>query len=185
MRAALCLAAFMFAVSTSTAQAVPDFSGTWTADADRVVVLRRVDLTPNGWGNMLEGLRRYRPYTVKITQSSGTLDIDFPPGANSFLKADAYALDGTKSIRVRDMGEYWRKLITQANWDGIALTLRSTHQVDWWNNAKPDEVVRQDTQIDAVFVLRLDQGGTQLVLETSLSDEKGQAQYRMVFTKSS
>jgi len=182
-RTAAWIAAFFVLMSSiGTAQSVPNFSGTWTADPDRAVVLRRVDRTANGWGNTLEGLRRYRPYTLKITQSPGTIDIDFPAAA-TFLKADPYALDGTKTTRVRDMGEYWRKFITQANWDGSALTLQATHQVDWWKNAKPEEVVRQETQIEAVLVLRLDQRGSQLVVETALSDEKGQAQYRMVFTK--
>lgn len=181
-RAASCAVAFMLVWSMVAAQTMPDFSGTWTTDPDRTVLLRRVDLTANGWGNTLEGLRRNRPYTLKITQSSGTLDIEFPT-ASTFLKADPYVLDGTKTTRVRDMGEYWRKLVTQANWDGSALTLKSTHQVDWWKNTKPEEVVRQDTEIQTVLVLRLETNGSRLVVETALSDEKGQAQYRMVFTR--
>ena len=177
-----CIVPLILLWSVAAAQTVPDFSGTWTADPDRAVLLRRVDFTINGWGNVLEGLKRYRPYTLKITQTSGTLDIDFPMGANSFLKTDPYVLDGTKTTHVSDKGEYWRKLITEAGWDGNALTLKATHQVDWWTKAKPDDVVRQDTQIETVLVLRFEQGGAQLVVETALSDEKGQAQYRMVFT---
>jgi hypothetical protein len=170
--------------SIAAAQAIPDFSGTWTADPDRAVLLRRVDLTANGWGNVIEGLRRYRPYTLRIVQSSDSLDIDFP-GANTFLKTDPYALDGTQTTHVRDMGEYWRKLITEAKWDGSVLTLKATRQVDWWKNARPEEVVRQTTELETVHVFRLEQGGGRLVVDTALSDEKGQAQYRMVFTKAS
>jgi hypothetical protein len=175
----------MLSSSVATAQAIPDFSGTWTANPDRAVLLRRVDKTANGWGNVLEGLRRFQPYALRITQLSGTLDIDFPQGPRTFLKTDPYTLDGATATRVRDMGEYWRKLITEAKWDGSALTLKATHQVDWWTRARPEEVVHQETQLETVFVLRLEQGGSQLVVETVLSDEKGQAQYRMVFTKAS
>jgi hypothetical protein len=184
-RATACVVALMAWWSVAAAQTIPDFSGTWTADPDRAVLLRRVDITSNGWGNVLDGLRRYRPYTLKISQSSGALDIDFPQGANTFLKADPYALNGAKTTHVRDMGEYWRKLVTEATWDGSALTLKATRQVDWWTKARPEDVVRQDTQLGTVYVLKLEQGGAQLVVETTLSDEKGQAQYRMVFTKAS
>jgi hypothetical protein len=34
-----------------------------------------------------------------------------------------------------------------------------------------------------VHVIRWEQGGSRLVIETTLSDEKGTAQYRMVFAK--
>src|SRR5262245_61343993 len=127
-RAASCVVALVLAWSVASAQTIPDFSGTWTADPDRAVLLRRVDITSNGWGNALEGLRRYRPYALKITQSSDALDIEFPSGPNSFMKTDPYALDGMKTTRVRDMGEYWRKLMTEAKWDGTALTLKATRQ---------------------------------------------------------
>jgi hypothetical protein len=65
------------------------------------------------------------------------------------------------------------------------LTLKATRQVDWWKNARPEEVVRQTTELETVHVFRLEQGGGRLVVDTALSDEKGQAQYRMVFTKAS
>ena len=51
--------------------------------------------------------------------------------------------------------------------------------------AKRDEIVRQDTQLETAYVLRLQQESADLVVETTLSDEKGQAEYRMVFTKAS
>ena len=184
-RATACVVTLMLWGSVAAAHVIPDFSGTWTANPDRAVLLRRADKTANGWGNVLEGLRRFQPYTLRITQSSGTLDIDFPQGPRTFMKTDPYALDGAAATHVRDMGEYWRKLITEAKWDGSALTLKATHQVDWWAKARPEEVARQETQLETVFVLRLEQGGSQLVVETALSDEKGEAQYRMVFTKAS
>ena len=179
------LAIFILAWSIASAQTIPDFSGTWTTDPARAVLLRRVDTTLNGWGNVLEGLRRYQPYTLRITQSSAALDIEFPQGTNTFLKTDPYALEGGKTTNVRDSGEYWRKTVTEAKWDGTALTLRATRQVDWWKRARPDEVVHQDTELGTVYALKLEQGGAQLVVETTLTDEKGQAQYRMVFTKAS
>ena len=49
---------------------------------------------------------------------------------------------------------------------------------------KPGEIVRQDTQLETAYVLRSQQGGAELVVETTLSDEKGQPEYRMVFNES-
>lgn len=53
----------------------------------------------------------------------------------------------------------------------------------WWKSADPSTVTRQDTQLGNSFVLDLSEDGQQLTITTTVSDEKGEAEYRQVFGK--
>jgi len=163
--------------------AVPDFSGTWQSDPDRAVLLRRVDTTPGRWGDVLKGLRKHQPYAISIIQSSDSIEVTFPGGSGSFLNGEAYKVDGAKATSVRSVGEYWIKVVTQGTWNGEVLTLAATRLVDWWSKAQPSDVARQETQLETVHKLRRQSDGAALVVDTILADEKGRAEYRMVFTR--
>lgn len=163
---------------------VPDFSGTWHSDPDQAVILRRVDKTTGGWGATLAGLQKYQPYTISIVQTPGTIEITFPGGSGSSLNGPVYKVDGAETTSVRTVGDYWVKVVTHGTWNGEVLTLAATRLVDWWSRAQPSDVVRQETQLETVHTLRR-RNDAELVVDTILADEKGRAEYRMVFTRRS
>ena len=163
------------------AQAIPDYSGRWVAVAGKTEVVSRRDRTPGGWGNMLAGLGQRRDYQLTIQQTQRTVTLRFP--GNTFLNVDAYQLAGAEATYVSDTGGYWRKTITTAQWTDASMILNSRTLVGWWKDARPEDVRHQETEFGMVQTLKLARDGSELVGETTLSDEKGTATYRTAFAK--
>ncbi len=167
--------------SPALAQELPDYSGVWIANTSKIEVVARQDRTPGGWSNLLAGLRQPRAYAVTIEQTPTAVSVRFP--GTTFLNVDPYRLDQVETTYVKNMGDYWRKTVTSSGRTGEALTLSSRALVGWWKDARPQDVVRQDTELTTTQVLALGRDGETLIVETTVADEKGMATYRMVFVR--
>jgi hypothetical protein len=166
------------------AQSIPDFSGSWVRDPARDVMLHRVDRVPHGWGPIPYTTGK-QPFIVVIVQNTQQVNLAFPGGWNNFMNLrDAYQLDGKDVTTVRDLGQWWEKTVSRSTWDGGTLTLKAIRLIDWWKSTQPSEVTQQITETDTIFHLNLNPGQSELTIETTLSDEKGEVTYRQVFTKS-
>ena len=174
------LASVVFA-PVARAQAISDYSGRWVAVDGTTRIVSRQDRAPGGWGNLLAGLGQRRDYELTIEQTPDTVMLRFP--GNTFLNVDPYRLGDAEATYVRDAGAYWRKTITTAQWANDALILSSRTLAGWWKDARPEEVRQQETEFGMVQALRLARDGAELVMETTVSDGKGTATYRTVFSR--
>ena len=181
----LAVALAVLTAQASAQQAPTDFGGTWTYDASsgEFVLLRDVPRVFNGWGGQVRRAREAAGYTIVIGQTIEAVSIVFPGGAANFLSRPPFLLNGESHTTVQNRGDWWTKFTTQASWNNQRLTLRARSLNGWWRDSAPAEVTTQEAQTDTVFELALDPGGTKLTMTTTLSDEKGEAQYRQVFSR--
>jgi hypothetical protein len=154
----VCLAAIAVAGGSpvvTRAQLLPDFSGTWRIDDLRSG--RPIDV----WGQT-----RARVVVIDQTPTDLTLITD-GGGINVPVDLQRYRLDGQETV-VRDdsLGElanFVRKVRTLAQWDGDALKTE-TETVS--ESVDPNTgTMRIGRGITSVLTLRLEAGGTELVVE--------------------
>jgi hypothetical protein len=111
------------------------------------------------------------------------VEIIHPGGSGSFMNAGAYALNGDKTTTIKDLGDWWIKTVTRAVRDAENMVLTARRLTDWWKATNPADVGSQETETDTILVLSLAKARAELVIDTTLSDEKGQVTYRQVFTR--
>jgi hypothetical protein len=166
-----------------SSQGRPDFSGTWTSSPERFVALRNAPRERNGWGGQLEGVAAAPTYTIAISQSEQSVALTFPGGTGNFLTRPAFPLDGAPHSTVQDAGEFWTKIVSSATWDGSRLVLDAKSLNGWWKEVDPSQVTTQETELGTRFVLELNPSGDVLTLSITVRDEKGEAEYRQVFSR--
>jgi hypothetical protein len=180
MRSLLILLALLMPMQAAS---LPDFSGRWISHPDRLTVRQYVDRIPGGWHRHIEGVRSVKAYTIEIRQTADSITIVFPGGAGNFLTAPPFPLDGESRDQVTDRGDHWMKEMVRGSWDGGSLRLSARRMADRWDAANPAAVADQETALNSTHVLTLDETGTRLTIDTVVSDEKGLADYRQVFTR--
>ena len=163
--------------------AIPDFSGHWKSSPDRLQVRRIVHRIPNGWDRYIEGVRSIKDYRIEIRQTSDEIAVAFPGGANNFLSVPAFTIGGSPKSTVENLGASWRKTTCRGWWDGGLLSLTATRQADRWADSDPATAKPQETDLISQHMLRLDTGRHELTMDTTVSDEKGEAQYQQVFRR--
>jgi hypothetical protein len=147
----------MMAPSLGTsAEPLPDFSGTWQ-------VVEAQNSTPHAGFDP----SRRRGFTFVIEQDRTELRVVFPK-----LPALIFELDGSDNRYVHDSGDAWTRFKTVARWDGAILTLKSTTFNGWWKTSDPSRVDSQATELEETRTLRFEMPGGKLRMETSSRDEK-------------
>jgi hypothetical protein len=73
---------------------------------------------------------------------------------------------------------------SRASWNGTSLTVTATRSAERCAVATPETAASQDDDLTSTHVLTLDASEQQLTIETTVSDEKGNAEYRQVFRRS-
>jgi hypothetical protein len=166
----------------------PNFLGDWTGDTTRFEIIRHVRATPYGWDGFLAGLSQHRPYKITVFQNDESLDITFPGGPNSILNTKPYKskhetlqADGSSVLTTHDAGSFWTQRVNTAMWQGATLKREIIQEADWWSVRKPEANLHEDATV--IYLLRLNHGGAELTLDTTLIDEKGELEYRQVFTR--
>jgi len=165
------------------ADPIPDFSGHWQSSPARLQVGRIVHRIPDGWDRYIEGVRSIKDYRVEIRQTGDEIAVVFPGGANNFLSVPPFPIGSSPRSSVENLGASWRKTTCRGWWDGGLLSLTATRQADRWADSDPATAKPQETDLISQHVLRLDAARTQLTMETTVSDEKGEAQYQQVFSR--
>jgi hypothetical protein len=166
---------------TARAQRVDDLSGIWRTDPGRTQTLRRVDRGAAHWGPIPYSTTEH-PYTIRIVEGSDTIEITYPGGTGNFMNVGAYSF-GPDVTSVRNFGEWWAKTLMHAERNEDGVVLRARRLMDWWKDASPADVTAQEAETDTEVVLRLTADRSGLVVDTTLSDEKGQVTYRQVFSR--
>jgi hypothetical protein len=103
--------------SVATAQAKPNFSGTWTLDVEKSDMGGR---GPGGSGPGGGGPGRPMDAKVVITQTAGELSIDQQVNGNSNVLM--IKLDGSESVNTGMRGG---EVKSKARWDGATLIVQS------------------------------------------------------------
>ncbi len=63
------------------------------------------------------------------------------------------------------------------------MDLRARRLTGWWKTSTPDAAASTETETGTVVRLRADTARSELIVETTLSDEKGEVTYRQVFSR--
>jgi hypothetical protein len=168
--------------ASASAQATPDFSGTWSHIPDRFVVVRNVPRDGRGgWSGHLR-LGEQPDYVVTIAQTRDSIALTFPSGGGNFLTRPPFALDGREQTVIVDRGDFWTKHVQKSDREGDRLRLKAVAFAGWWRESDPETVTSQPTELGSVFVLSMSDDGL-LTIDTTVSDEKGEAEYRQVFAR--
>jgi hypothetical protein len=141
---------------TASAQGKPDFSGTWTLDA------ARSDPPPAGRGGGGAGT-----LTIKQTGTELSIQTEGRQGPQTMT----YKLDGSES-KNEQMGRGGAQTIaSKAKWDGASLVIDSTREI-------------QGMSITTHEVRKLDSGGKEMKVETTIQTPQGEQKRNVVYTKS-
>src|SRR4029450_8629517 len=142
---------------TARAQSKPDFSGTWTLDT------AKSDPAPQGRGG---GGMGAGSVTIKQTGS----DLASASEGRRCPKTRTYKLDGSESSNeVRGRGGA-QTVKSKAKWDGASLVIDTTRDI-------------QGMTITTQEVRRLDNGGKDMIVETTAQTPQGEQKRKVVYTK--
>jgi hypothetical protein len=140
------------------AQSKPNFSGTWTLDT------AKSDPAPQGRGGGGGGA-----VTLTIKQTGTELSV-MSEGRQG-PQTRTYKLDGSEGTN-QMMGRGGATLVkSTAKWDGSSLVIESTRDFN-------------GTPITTKEVRRLDNGGKEMVVETTIQAPNGEQKRNVVYTKS-
>jgi len=140
------------------AQSKPDFSGTWTLDT------AKSDPPPQGRGG---GGGGGGSVTIKQTGTELTITSEGRQGPQTMT----YKLDGSESSN-QVMGRGGAQTVkSTAKWDGAALAIETTRDF-------------QGTAITTKEMRRLDNGGKEMVVESTTQTPQGEMKRKVVYTKS-
>ena len=138
------------------AQGKPDFSGTWTLDT------AKSDPAPQGRGGGGAG-------SVTIKQSGTELAVTSE--GRQGPQTMTYKLDGSESTN-QVMGRGGAQTVkSTAKWDGSSLVIETTREF-------------QGTPITTKEVRRLDNGGKEMIIESTTQTPQGEQKRKVVYTKS-
>jgi hypothetical protein len=144
---------------TARAQSKPDFSGAWTMDT------AKSDPAPQGRGG---GGMGGGPVTIKQTASDLSITSEGRGGPQTMT----YKLDGSESTN-QVMGRGGAQEVkSKAKWDGSSLVIDTTRDF-------------QGMSITTHEVRRLDNGGKEMVVESTTQTPQGEQKRKVVYTKSS
>ena len=153
------LAATMAAVIlpfAAHAQGKPDFSGTWTLDT------AKSDPAPQGRGG-----GGAATLTIKQTASELSIQSEGRQGPQTMT----YKLDGSES-KNEQMGRGGAQtIVSKAKWDGSSLVIDTTREI-------------QGMSITTHEVRKLDNGGKEMKVETTIQTPQGEQKRNVVYTKS-
>jgi len=153
------LAATMAAVIlpfAAHAQGKPDFSGTWTLDT------AKSDPAPQGRGG-----GGAATLTIKQTASELSIQSEGRQGPQTMT----YKLDGSES-KNEQMGRGGAQtIVSKAKWDGSSLVIDTTRDI-------------QGMSITTHEVRKLDNGGKEMKVETTIQTPQGEQKRNVVYTKS-
>ena len=143
------------------AQSKPDFSGTWTLDT------AKSDPPPQGRGGRGGGGGGGGTLTIKQAANELSVTSEGRGGPQTLV----YKLDGSESTN-QVMGRGGAQSVkSTAKWDGASLVIETTRDL-------------QGTPITTKEVRRLDNGGKEMVFESSTQTPNGELKRKMVYTKS-
>jgi hypothetical protein len=143
---------------SAQAQSKPDFSGTWTLDT------AKSDPAPQGRGGGGGGAATL---TIKQTGTDLSVMSEGRQGPQTLI----YKLDGSESTN-QMMGRGGATPVkSTAKWDGSSLVIESTRDFN-------------GTPITTKEVRRLDNGGKEMVVETTIQAPNGEQKRKVVYTKS-
>jgi hypothetical protein len=138
------------------AQSKPDFSGTWTVNAEKS------DPPPGGGGGRGPG----GPITIKQTATELSITSEGRQGPQTLT----YKLDGSVST---NPGRGGTEVKSTAKWDGSTLVIETTQDMG-------------GTPVTITAKRRLDNGGKDLIVETTNpGGPNGPTTRKVVFTKGS
>ena len=138
------------------AQGKPDFSGTWTLDT------AKSDPPPQGRGG-----GGAATLTIKQTGSELSIQSEGRQGPQTMT----YKLDGSES-KNEQMGRGGAQtVVSKAKWDGASLVIDSTREI-------------QGMSITTHEVRKLDNGGKEMKVETTIQTPQGEQKRNVVYTKS-
>ena len=138
------------------AQGKPDFSGTWTLDT------AKSDPAPQGRG----GGGGAASVTIKQTGAELAVTSEGRQGPQTMT----YKLDGSESTN-QVMGRGGAQTVkSTAKWDGSSLVIETTRDF-------------QGTAITTKEVRRLDNGGKEMVVESTTQTPQGEQKRKVVYTK--
>jgi hypothetical protein len=140
------------------AQSKPDFSGTWTLDT------AKSDPPPQGRGG---GGGGGGSVTIKQTGNELAMTSEGRQGPQTMT----YKLDGSESSN-QVMGRGGAQTVkSTVKWDGASLVIETTRDF-------------QGTPITTKEVRRLDNGGKEMVVESTTQTPQGEMKRKVVYTKS-
>ena len=145
---------------TARAQTKPDFSGTWTMDA------ARSDPAPQGRGG--GGGGGGGSVTIKQTGTELAVTSEGRQGPQTMT----YKLDGSESTN-QVMGRGGAQTVkSTAKWDGSSLVIETTRDFN-------------GTPITTKEVRRLDNGGKDMIVESTTQTPQGEQKRKVTYTKGS
>jgi hypothetical protein len=143
---------------TARAQGKPDFSGTWTLDT------AKSDPAPQGRGG--GGGMGGGPITIKQTATELSITSEGRGGPQTLT----YKLDGSESTN-QVMGRGGAQSVkSTAKWDGSSLVIDTTRDFNGMT-------------ITTKEVRRLDNGGKEMIVETTAQTPQGEQKRKVVYTK--
>jgi hypothetical protein len=155
--AILALATAVVIPFTARAQSKPDFSGTWTMDA------AKSDPAPQGRGG---GGGGGGSVTIKQTATELSVQTQGRQGPQTMT----YKLDGSESSN-EQMGRGGAVTVkSKAKWDGSSLVIESTRDMGGMS-------------ITTKEVRRLDNGGKDMIVESTTQTPNGEQKRKVVYTK--
>lgn len=161
-----------------------DWSGTWISPGpENFQVLRNVHQTAHGWDSFVESMQQTRGYTIVVIQNASEITVTFPGGGRNLLSEPAYAFADEPRSAVENRGDYWINHVTSARRVGESIELSSTTFSGWWKNGDPAAAKAKPTDFRSRLTLAPGARENQLVLHATLSDEKGEVEYRQTFTR--
>ena len=153
--AILTLATAVVIPFTGRAQGKPDFSGTWTMDASKS------DPAPAGRGGGGGGTQ-----TIKQSATELSVQTEGRQGPQTMT----YKLDGSESTN-QVMGRGGSQEVkSTAKWDGSSLVIETTRDMGGMS-------------ITSKEVRRLDNGGKDMIVETTTQTPNGEQKRKVVYTK--
>ncbi len=143
---------------TAHAQSKPDFAGTWTLDA------AKSDPPPQGRGG--GGGMGGGSVTIKQTGTDLTITSEGRGGPQTMT----YKLDGSESSN-EVMGRGGAQTVkSKVKWDGTSLVIDTTRDI-------------QGMTITTHEVRRLENGGKEMVVESTTQTPQGELKRKVVYTK--
>jgi hypothetical protein len=144
---------------TARAQGKPDFSGTWTMNE------AKSDPAPQGRGGRGGGMGG-GSVTIKQTATELSVTSEGRGGPQTMT----YKLDGSESTN-QVMGRGGAQTVkSTAKWDGSSLVIETTRDFNGMS-------------ITTKEVRRLDNGGKEMIVETTAQTPQGEQKRKVVYTK--
>lgn len=153
--------AMVVATLLASAQAKPDFSGTWTLDKEKSTMPQAGGGPGGGRGGDMSA------ESLTIEQTDATLTREAAMGERTITRA--YKLDGTESVNSSGRGDVKSK----SRWDGSTLVTDSVRDMQGPNG--PMTIETKET-------MSLDPGGN-LVIESTSKTPMGERTSKLVYKR--